>query len=114
MKLHVSSVVLALAISALCIQVAGASQPITQQVAAKETLLIAGDTVGEIKNIDAQRGTVTLKHGPIENLGMPDMTMVFRVLKPIQITSFKVGDTIRFKATRVQGALVLTELITLN
>jgi Cu/Ag efflux protein CusF len=34
-------------------------------------------TEGEIKKIDIEQGKVTLKHGAIENLGMPSMTMVF-------------------------------------
>lgn len=33
-----------------------------------------GYSTGEITRIDADRGTVTLKHGPIHDLGMPDMT----------------------------------------
>jgi len=32
---------------------------------------------GEIKKIDTAAGKLTIKHGPLENLGMEPMTMVF-------------------------------------
>ncbi|OZA55774.1 MAG: hypothetical protein B7X79_13685, partial [Acidovorax sp. 17-64-282] len=34
---------------------------------------------GEITRWDPRTGKVTLRHGEIKNLGMPPMTMVFRV-----------------------------------
>ena len=34
---------------------------------------------GEIKKIDKGASKVTIKHGPLANLDMPGMTMVFRV-----------------------------------
>jgi Cu(I)/Ag(I) efflux system protein CusF len=34
---------------------------------------------GEIKKVDKEAGKITIKHGPLPNLGMPQMTMVFRV-----------------------------------
>ena len=114
MRFHASSAVLAVTVGFMLIHVAYARKPISQPVSVKETVPTVAYTFGEIKKIDTERGTVTLKHGPIENLGMPNMTMIFRVVKPVQITSLKVGDKVRFKADRVQGALVVTELAPLN
>jgi Cu/Ag efflux protein CusF len=68
-------------------------------------------TEGEIKKIDLDQGKVTLKHGPIENLGMPGMTMVFRVADPAKLASFKAGDAVKFKADRIEGAFQVTELV---
>lgn len=68
-------------------------------------------TEGEIRKIDLEQGKVTLKHGPIESLGMPGMTMVFRVGEPATLADFKPGDTVRFKAARVDGAFQVTELV---
>ena len=34
---------------------------------------------GLVKKIDKAQGKLTLKHGPLANLKMPGMTMVFRV-----------------------------------
>jgi Cu(I)/Ag(I) efflux system periplasmic protein CusF len=114
MKPYVNSAVLAFAISSMTTQVADARKPIELQVSANESVPITVYTVGEIKRIDTERGTITLKHGPINNLGMPNMTMIFRVIKPVETSSFKVGDKVRFKADRVQGALAVTELSTLK
>ena len=47
----------------------------------------------EIKKIDRHTGKVTLKHGPIENLGMGAMTMAFPMKDPAVLKNFKVGDT---------------------
>lgn len=33
----------------------------------------------EVKEIDAGRGRVTLKHGTLDNVGIPPMTMAFKV-----------------------------------
>ena len=65
---------------------------------------------GEIKKIDPEQGKVTLKHGTIDSLGMPGMTMVFRVDAAL-VSNFKPGDSVRFKADRVDGALKVTELV---
>lgn len=66
-------------------------------------------TQGEVKRIDAGQGKLTLKHGPIENLGMPGMTMVFRADASV-LAQLLVGDQIRFKADKVDGTIQITEL----
>ena len=70
----------------------------------------AAYTDGEIKKIDAEQGKVTLKHGAIDNLGMPGMTMVFRADAAV-LARFKPGDAVKFKADRVDGAFKVTELV---
>ena len=65
---------------------------------------------GEIKNIDKDAGKLTIKHGALKNLGMPGMTMVFRVKDPAMLGQVKVGDKIQFVADRVGGALTVTSL----
>ena len=101
----------ALAAIVLTGQVAYAGLPSSRPSAVREAASLAAYTSGEIKNIDPDRGTITLKHGPIENLGMPEMTMIFRIAKPVRIESLNVGDKVRFKADRIQGLLVVTELV---
>ncbi|MDP9646758.1 Cu/Ag efflux protein CusF [Paraburkholderia caledonica] len=32
---------------------------------------------GEVQKVDAAAGKLTIRHGPLENLGMGPMTMVF-------------------------------------
>lgn len=65
---------------------------------------------GEVKKINEAAGKITLKHGPIENLDMDAMQMVFRVADPAMLTAVKVGDKIVFEADRVDGAITITEM----
>jgi Cu(I)/Ag(I) efflux system protein CusF len=65
---------------------------------------------GEVRKIDAPNGRITLKHGPIANLDMPGMTMVFRVQPPSLLKSVKVGDAVKFHAESINGALTVTAI----
>jgi Cu(I)/Ag(I) efflux system periplasmic protein CusF len=67
-------------------------------------------TQGEVRKVDKEAGKVTLKHGPIPNLEMPPMTMVFKVREPAMLEKVKAGDQVRFKAENVNGAFVVTDL----
>ena len=53
---------------------------------------------GEVKRLDVARKRVTIAHGPLENLGMPPMTMAFEVDESAQLEALKVGDRVRFIA----------------
>ena len=64
-------------------------------------------TSGVVKKVDKGAGKVTIRHGPIENLGMPQMTMVFRVKDPAMLDRLKEGDEIRFVADKVDGAFTV-------
>jgi Cu(I)/Ag(I) efflux system protein CusF len=63
---------------------------------------------GEIKKVDKDAGKVTIKHGPLTNLDMPSMTMVFRVKDPTMLEHLKTGDMVKFTAEKVNGALTVT------
>lgn len=65
---------------------------------------------GEIRKVDKAAGKLTIKHGPLENLGMPAMTMVFRVKEAATLDQVKPGDRISFQAEQVNGALTVTRL----
>lgn len=65
---------------------------------------------GQVTKIDESAGKITLKHGPIKNLDMDSMTMVFRVKDPAMLKSVKVGDSVRFEAERVDGAITVTKI----
>jgi Cu/Ag efflux protein CusF len=64
-------------------------------------------TSGVVKKVDKGAGKVTIRHGPIENLGMPQMTMVFRVKHPAMLDRLKEGDKILFVAEKVDGAFTV-------
>ena len=71
-----------------------------------------GDAVeGEVRKIDEAAGKVTLKHGPIKNLGMDvGMTMVFRVADPAMLKQVKVGDKVKFDADKINGQFTVTKI----
>lgn len=65
---------------------------------------------GVVRKIDAANGKLTLKHGPIANLDMPAMTMVFQVQPATLLNTVKVGDKVRFRAEFSNGAYIVTVL----
>jgi Cu(I)/Ag(I) efflux system periplasmic protein CusF len=62
---------------------------------------------GEVRRIDHAQGKVTLRHGPLENLGMPAMTMVFTATDKNLLDGLKVGDKVRFTADRKDGGYLV-------
>lgn len=67
-------------------------------------------TNGEVQKIDTTTGTLTLKHGPLKNMGMPGMSMGFGVKDPAMLKQVKVGDKINFVAEMVNGAPTVTRI----
>jgi Cu(I)/Ag(I) efflux system periplasmic protein CusF len=65
-------------------------------------------TEAEVRKIDKEAKKVTLKHGPIKNLDMPGMTMVFQVRDASLFDKMATGDKIMFTAEQMQGAFVVT------
>ena len=71
-------------------------------------------TDGEVRKVDREAGKVTLRHGPIANLDMPGMTMVFKATDPKMLENLKEGDKVRFSADRVNGAITVTRIEAVN
>ena len=65
---------------------------------------------GEVRKVDKDTKKITLKHGDIKNLDMPAMTMVFQVKDPAMLDKVQAGDKVQFKAERLGGALLITEI----
>ncbi|MNR76047.1 Cation efflux system protein CusF precursor [compost metagenome] len=65
---------------------------------------------GEIRKVNKDTAKLTIKHGPLENLDMPGMTMVFQVKDLAMLEQVKEGDKVRFIADRVQGAFTVIKL----
>src|SRR5712671_4900199 len=78
--------------SDLVAQVAGSAVPMTQ---------------GEIRKVDKDARKLTIKHGPLTNLEMPAMTMVFRVKDPAILDKVKEGDKVKFVASRENGEITV-------
>lgn len=80
-----------------------------QQGDAKSMESAAPMSSGEVRKVDKPSGKVTIKHGPLDNLGMPAMTMVFRVKDPAMLDQMKKGDKINFVAEKVNGAFTVIQ-----
>ncbi|MDH4466077.1 copper-binding protein [Acidovorax sp.] len=65
---------------------------------------------GEVVRWDPRTSKVTLRHGPIKNLDMPPMTMVFTVKDSTHAAAITPGAKLRFRAEQQQGAYVLTRV----
>ncbi|KAA0178771.1 copper-binding protein [Cupriavidus gilardii] len=70
----------------------------------------ARPVAAEIKKIDAQAGKVTLKHGPIEHLAMPAMTMTFPVKDRAALRNFKEGDAVQVVFDKVAGQATVVDM----
>lgn len=67
-------------------------------------------TKGTVKKVDAKAKKVTLIHEELKNLGMPAMTMVFRVKDDAMLEKMKEGSAVEFVADRMEGKLTVVEL----
>jgi Cu(I)/Ag(I) efflux system periplasmic protein CusF len=65
---------------------------------------------GEVTKVDPSGKKLTIRHGPLTNLDMPAMTMVFDLQDPAIAQSVKPGDKVRFSADRVKGRITVLEL----
>lgn len=65
---------------------------------------------GEVIKVDREAGKITLRHGPLDNLGMPGMTMAFRVAQPAILEQVEPGEKVRFVAELAGGALTIVTL----
>jgi len=101
-----STLILFASLGAVSAQAAGdhAGHSMTSQaVAAVEMQMVDG----QVKKVDKAAGKVTLSHGPLTNLNMPAMTMVFKVSNAAWLDQMKAGDKIRFMADNVNGAVTV-------
>jgi Cu(I)/Ag(I) efflux system protein CusF len=67
---------------------------------------------GEVVKVDQSANKITIKHGPIANLGMSEsgMTMVSAAQDPQMLKAVKPGDKIKFTAERVKGVITVTKI----
>jgi Cu/Ag efflux protein CusF len=85
----------------------GGAQPAPARPAAQPAAAAANlpSVSGTVEKVDAAQGKVTIDHGPIPNLNMDAMTMVFRAQDPAVLKGVKAGDRIQFQADRVNGQI---------
>ncbi len=66
---------------------------------------------GTIRRLDRTAGSITISHGPIENLGMGAMTMTFTFKKGVVPASLKDGDKLRFRAEEKDGQYTVVRVV---
>jgi Cu(I)/Ag(I) efflux system protein CusF len=81
-----------------------------QKPAAGSTQSSAALADGEVRKVDKDAKKITVRHGPLANLDMPAMTMVFQVKDPAMLDQVKAGDKIKFQAEKVGGAFTITQI----
>jgi Cu/Ag efflux protein CusF len=65
---------------------------------------------GEVRKVDKDAKKITIKHGPLEKLDMPAMTMVFQVRDPAMLDKVKAGDKVKFEAEKIGGGYAVTKI----
>lgn len=101
--------------------VAGLSMPAAAQAieaaagsASTAVVSTAALSDGEVRKVDKDAKKLTLRHGPIENLGMPGMTMIFQVQGAALLDQLKAGDKVKFAADKIGGAFTVTRIEAVN
>ena len=97
-------------ILAAALACAFASAPAVAADAPAKAPASAALTAGEVKKVDQEAKKLTIKHGPIDNLKMPPMTMVFRVKDAAMLEGLAPGREIRFRAEEAEGGYLVTKL----
>jgi Cu/Ag efflux protein CusF len=69
---------------------------------------------GEVRKVDKDAKKLTIRHGPLKNLDMPGMTMVFQVKDPAMLDRVKTGDKVRFNAEKAASGFIVTEIETVK
>ena len=65
---------------------------------------------GEVRRVDAAKGTILLKHGEIKSINMGAMTMGFKLQDPALAADLKVGDKVKFAVEQQGEDLVVTHI----
>lgn len=107
-----------LAAAAMAAHFAAQAQPApdsgTDHAAHHPPTAAAPQSEGEVRRIDLAQGKLTLRHGPLQNLDMPAMTMVFKAADPKLLEGLKEGDKVKFTAEKRNGAFTVTAIQTVK
>ena len=100
----IKQIAFALAMGAPALPTAYADDAHHKDKAAAQGATQSGAMVeGEVRKVDKDAKKITLRHGPLQNLDMPAMTMVFQVKDPAMLDQVKAGDKVKFQAEKIGG-----------
>jgi Cu/Ag efflux protein CusF len=109
-KLQMRHVTTALFLSASLLLPAAYADEAHHAPAARVAQVSESLSEGEVRRVDKDAKKITIKHGPLANLDMPAMTMVFQVKDPAMVEQVKAGEKVKFRAEKVSGAYILTRI----
>jgi Cu/Ag efflux protein CusF len=69
-----------------------------------------GPNEGEVRKVDKKAREITLRHGPLPEVDMSPMTMVFNVKDAALLNTVKTGDRVKFKVEMVDGKVTVTNI----
>lgn len=64
----------------------------------------------EVRKIDAAAGKITLKHGAIPELELPEMTLVYLVQDAALLKNIRPGDKVKFQADKINGQYTVVSI----
>lgn len=65
---------------------------------------------GVVRKVNKEAQKITVRHGELKNLGMPPMTMVFRVADPAFLDQVQAGDEVNFVAEKIGGQFTIVRI----
>jgi Cu/Ag efflux protein CusF len=77
---------------------------------ARETKPAGASASGVIREIDRANSRIKIDHGPISTIGMPAMTMTFKVKNPALLDQVKQGDQVNFEIEQSGLGWIITNL----
>ena len=108
---HLAAVALLLATATVAARTGQPDDHVSHHTEASSTASVdVAKAEGEVRKVDREAKKLTVRHGPIPNLEMPDMTMVFRVADPRMLEGLEAKQKVRFTADRIEGQLTVTSL----
>ena len=104
------NIITSLALAVFTSLAVSAPSQATNHATSSQAQAAASLTDGEIRKVDKEAKKLTIRHGPLENLGMPAMTMVFQVKDLAILDRVKAGDKVRFMADKDGSSYIVTRL----
>ena len=78
-------------------------------VAASPVIAQQGSASGEVRRIDQAEKKITIKHGKIDELELPAMTLVYLIDEKL-LVGIAPGDMVKFTAERRAGDYVVIKI----
>lgn len=88
----------------------GADSRSIEIVQARGTKPAAASASGVVREIDRANARIEIDHGQMPSIGMPAMTMTFKVKNPVLLAQVKPGDQVNFEIEQSGLGWIITNL----